>query len=35
VETVVEKQQINLLIPQLSALGASDILELPITKIVD
>lgn len=35
VETVVEKNQINLLIPKLKAMGASDILELPITKIVD
>ena len=35
VETVVAKSQINLLIPQLKAKGATDILELPITKIVD
>lgn len=35
VETVVAKSQINLLIPQLKARGATDILELPITKIVD
>ena len=34
VETVVEKSQINTLIPKLKALGASDIVELPITKIV-
>ena len=34
VETVVEKSQINTLIPRLKALGASDIVELPITKIV-
>ncbi|HYN36022.1 MAG TPA: ATP phosphoribosyltransferase, partial [Actinomycetota bacterium] len=34
VETVVEKSKINILIPQLKALGASDIVELPITKIV-
>ena len=35
VETVVEKSSINRLIPQLKRLGAEDILELPITKIVD
>jgi len=35
VETVVAKSQINLLIPELKAKGAADILELPITKIVD
>lgn len=35
VETVVEKSKINLLIPTLKAMGASDILELTITKIVD
>jgi ATP phosphoribosyltransferase len=35
VETVVDKSAINLLIPDLKAKGASDILELPITKIVD
>lgn len=34
VETVVEKAQINTLIPQLKSLGATDIVELPITKIV-
>lgn len=34
VETVVPKAQINVLIPQLKAAGASDIVELPITKIV-
>ena len=34
VETVVEKCSINRLIPQLKRLGAEDILELPITKIV-
>lgn len=34
-ETVVPKAQINLLIPTLKAEGATDILELPITKIVD
>lgn len=35
VETVVEKTEINTLIPKLKSLGATDILELPITKIVD
>ncbi len=34
VETVVEKRQVNTLIPLLKALGATDILELPISKIV-
>jgi ATP phosphoribosyltransferase len=34
VETVVAKQQINLLIPALKEAGASGILELPISKIV-
>jgi ATP phosphoribosyltransferase len=34
VETVVEKRLINTLIPQLKARGATDILELPISKIV-
>lgn len=34
VETVVEKSKINLLIPQLKALGAEDIIELPLSKIV-
>lgn len=34
VETVVEKSQINTLIPQMKALGASDIVEMPISKIV-
>ena len=34
VETVVEKSQINTLIPQLKASGATGIVELPITKIV-
>ncbi|MDQ4144082.1 MAG: ATP phosphoribosyltransferase [Actinomycetota bacterium] len=34
VETVVPKAQINVLIPQLKTLGATDIVELPITKIV-
>ena len=35
VETVVEKKIVNVLIPQLKALGARDILELPISKIVE
>lgn len=34
VETVVPKKTINTLIPQLKALGAEDILEVPVTKIV-
>ena len=34
VETIVEKSTINTLIPGLKALGAGDIVELPITKIV-
>jgi ATP phosphoribosyltransferase len=34
VETVVPKTTINTLIPRLKALGAEDIVELPITKIV-
>jgi ATP phosphoribosyltransferase len=34
VETVVDKRAINRLIPQLKASGATDILELPISKIV-
>ncbi|HVE92116.1 MAG TPA: ATP phosphoribosyltransferase [Actinomycetota bacterium] len=34
VETVVEKSQINLLIPELKAKGAEDIIELPLSKIV-
>ncbi len=34
VETVVEKRNVNTLIPLLKAHGASDILELPISKIV-
>ncbi len=34
VETVVEKSAINMLIPRLKAAGASDIVEMPITKIV-
>ena len=35
VETVVAKTDINRLIPELKARGAEDILELPISKIVD
>lgn len=34
IETVVEKRGVNRLIPRLKAAGATDILELPITKIV-
>ena len=34
VETVVEKARVNTLIPQLKAAGATDLLELPISKIV-
>lgn len=34
VETVVDKSQINVLIPQLKERGASDILEIPLAKIV-
>lgn len=34
VETVVEKSRINVLIPKLKERGASDIIELPISKIV-
>ena len=34
VETVVPKDQINLLIPRLRELGATDIIEMPISKIV-
>jgi ATP phosphoribosyltransferase len=34
VETVAEKRGVNRLIPQLKAAGATDILELPISKIV-
>jgi ATP phosphoribosyltransferase len=34
VETIVAKSTINTLIPKLKALGAEDILELPVTKIV-
>jgi ATP phosphoribosyltransferase len=35
IESVVEKSVINTLIPTLKASGANDIIELPITKIVD
>jgi ATP phosphoribosyltransferase len=35
VETVVQKGSVNVLIPQLKSLGATDILELPISKIVE
>jgi ATP phosphoribosyltransferase len=35
IESVVQKSVINTLIPTLKATGASDIIELPITKIVD
>ena len=34
IETVVEKRGVNRLIPELLAAGATDILELPISKIV-
>jgi ATP phosphoribosyltransferase len=34
IQTVVQKNQVNRLIPQLKACGAEDILEIPITKIV-
>jgi ATP phosphoribosyltransferase len=34
IETVVDKRGVNRLIPQLNAAGGSDILELPISKIV-
>ena len=34
VETIVPKSEINLLIPQLKAAGASDIVEIPVSKIV-
>jgi ATP phosphoribosyltransferase len=35
VETVVEKKVVNILIPKLKSLGATDILELQISKIVE
>ena len=34
VETVVAKSEINILIPALKDAGATDIIELPISKIV-
>jgi ATP phosphoribosyltransferase len=34
IESVVERRTINTLIPELKDAGASDILELPISKIV-
>jgi ATP phosphoribosyltransferase len=34
VETIVSKSAINILIPKLKTLGAEDIIELPVTKIV-
>lgn len=34
IETVVEKSQINLLIPKLKKFGAEDIIEIPLSKIV-
>jgi ATP phosphoribosyltransferase len=34
IETVVEKATVNTLIPLLKSKGATDILELPISKIV-
>ncbi|MCB0972895.1 MAG: ATP phosphoribosyltransferase, partial [Acidimicrobiales bacterium] len=34
VETVVPKREINILIPDLSDAGASDIIEVPLSKIV-
>lgn len=34
VETIVAKSEINLLIPRLKAAGASDIVEMPVSKIV-
>jgi ATP phosphoribosyltransferase len=34
VETIVAKTEINTLIPRLKSLGAEDIIELPVTKIV-
>ena len=35
VETVVAKRGVNTLLPRLKAAGATDILELPISKIVE
>ena len=34
IDTVVNKDEINILIPKLKSLGAEDILEIDITKIV-
>jgi ATP phosphoribosyltransferase len=34
IETVVPKSEINLLIPALSEAGATDLVEIPISKIV-
>ncbi|MEA2477571.1 MAG: phosphoribosyltransferase [Actinomycetota bacterium] len=34
IETIVSKSTINILIPRLKALGAEDIVEIPVTKIV-
>ena len=34
VETVVEKRSINLIIPEIIDAGATDLLEMPISKIV-
>lgn len=34
VETIVQKSEINVLIPKLKSLGAEDIVEIPVTKIV-
>ncbi len=34
VETVVPKDRINVLIPDLKAAGATDLIELPLSKIV-
>jgi ATP phosphoribosyltransferase len=34
VETIVQKSEINILIPRLKELGAEDIVEIPVTKIV-
>ncbi|OWY62266.1 ATP phosphoribosyltransferase, partial [cyanobacterium TDX16] len=34
IETVVAKNQINVLIPELKDLGATDIVEMPISKII-
>ncbi len=34
VETVVSKREVNVLIPKLKSMGAEDIIEMNITKIV-